>query len=85
MSGNLELDGFVGGRDTAGAVSWCSAVIEYENELGASSPCDKYFRGQAYYARICTGNATSAARRRSSFPTFLIEIQGPYLRWDQGC
>lgn len=78
------MDGFIGSRDEVEPVSWSSTIIEFENELGATS-CDKYFQGQAYYAHICASNASSAARLCSSFPSFLVEIQGPYLRWVRGC
>jgi hypothetical protein len=82
-SGGREMDGFIGDREgalTEAGASWCSAIIEFENELGATSS-DKYFQGQGYYGLVSTRNHLRPARLCSSFPAFLIEIQGPYLRY----
>ena len=62
----------------------CYAIIEYGNELGSTS-MDKYFQGQSYYARMCNGNADLVARQHSCFPSFLVEIEGPYMRSVLAC
>ena len=73
----------IGAQQAGGGAAWCSAIVEFENELGSTSS-DKYFQGQAYYGLVCAGNCQAVARLYSSFPTFLIEIQGPYLQRSRG-
>ena len=71
------MGGFIGDRIGAQrpdqGAAWCSAIVEFENELGSTSS-DKYFQGQGYYGLICAGNCQVVARLCSSFPTFLIGL-----------
>jgi len=80
LAGGRTMDGFIGDRSgSTQGVSWCAAIIVYENELGATNT-DKYFQGQCHYAQMCVGNQGAAARLTSCFPTLLAEWQGPFLR-----
>ena len=74
----ITCDGFIGSGPKP-PFEWCSAIFEFENELGATSS-DKYFQGQAYYAYICQGSYRKSAMSRTCFPCLLLEIQGPHLR-----
>lgn len=54
------------------------AIFEYEKELG-STWANKFFQGQAYYARMME-ITDEHVKRHGNMPCFLLEVQGPCLR-----